>query len=87
MHDAEDPLLLQMVLLLVTVEHVVIGDVQLELDVVVVVTGVLLLVEELVVTPPVRVELVGGVTQIVSAHVVVVSGELEHTKELPPLVA
>lgn len=87
MHEAEEPLLLQLVLLLVIVEHVVIGGVQLELDVVFVVTGVVLLVEELVVTPPVGVEVVGGVTQIVSAHVVVVSGELEHTRELPPLMA
>lgn len=74
-------------LLLVIVEHVVIGDVQLDAGMVVVppVTGVVLLVDEVVVTPPVGVEL-GGVTQIVLAHVVVVSGKVEHDLELPPLM-
>lgn len=80
MHEVEEPLLLQLVLLLVSVEHVVIGAVQLDVGVVIV-----LLVEEVVVTPPVGVEL-GGVTQIVLAHVVVVSGEVEHDEELPPLM-
>lgn len=84
MHKVEEPLLLQLVLLLVIVEHVVLGDVQLDVEVVVVppVTGCELLVDEVVVT---GVEL-GGLTQMVLAHVVMVSGEVEHDVELSPLM-
>lgn len=80
MHQAEEPLLIQLVVLLIIVEQVVIGDVQLD-----VVNGVVLLDEE-VVTPPVGVEFVAGVTQIVLAHVIVVSGKVEHDEELFPLM-
>lgn len=103
-HTVDDPLLLQLVLAYVVVEHVVIGEVQIDEDVVdaLEVVGVVLANELEVVDVEVVVVVVGmeavigvvdaevvtgGLTQIVLAHIVVVSGEVTHGDEAPMVVA
>lgn len=100
-HMVEDPLVLQLVLAVVVVEQVVIGDVQLEEDDIVLleVVGVVLELELVLVEVVLEDELevvlavvdeevmTGGLTQMVLAHVVVVSGEVTHCDEAPLLTA
>lgn len=91
-HTVDEPLVLQLVLAVVVVEHVVMGEVQLEEVVTVLeVTGVVLedelevvLVEVVLDDELVDEEVVtGGLTQMVLAHVVVVNGEVTHCDEAP----
>lgn len=81
-HMVDDPVLVQLVLAVMVVEHVVMGAVQIDDDDVVVLEVIGVVLEDI------TVEVVaGGLTQMVLAQVVAVRGEVVHCDEAPLAVA
>lgn len=81
-HMVDDPVLVQLVLTIMLVEHVVMGAVQVDGDDVVVLEVIGVVLEDMIVEV-----VAGGVTQMVLAQVVAVRGEVVHCDEAPLAVA